>query len=306
MSLERDITEIRTLLETLLTESDLPPKTEQAIKAKVDKMPRTDALKFLEKLHPKVMGDEATPEEGAKYHFLKSRARSLKTKPDFKTANVRTLSDYGRMKSKTDYTEKPLPRELIYSIGNVKLGDDTLIFNMGAALDCPSNRLGMCQVTRGGGRCYATKAETHYQGDKSSAIRSRRLQGQQWRQFPVDDIASQMLEIIDKEGLTYVRLNESGDFSDQSDVDKASQLADLLKGRAIVYLYTARRDLDYSNVSDNLIINGSGYMVHNDFHFVPKEEFDKIPAKAHVCSGECPDCTLCKTAGGNVIYAEEH
>ena len=34
-----------------------------------------------------------------------------------------------------------------------------------------------------------------------------------------------------------------------------------------VYTYTARRDLDFSNVK-HLVVNGSGFMVHNNFTVV--------------------------------------
>lgn len=43
--------------------------------------------------------------------------------------------------------------------GNLKIGKDTLIFNMGSAEDCPSLKNGYCKV---GHRCYALKDEKIY------------------------------------------------------------------------------------------------------------------------------------------------
>jgi hypothetical protein len=45
-----------------------------------------------------------------------------------------------------------------------------------------------------------------------------------------------------------------------------------------VYTYTARKDLNYENISDNLVVNGSGFMVSNNFYVINKigEEFDKF------------------------------
>lgn len=289
-----------------LNESDLPVEKEKAIQASVGELNLEQSLREIEGLHAKLDAGSTSPEEGAKYHFLKMHIKKLGGKVPFKTHNVRVLSDYGRMKNKTDYTKKPLPKNLVYSKGNSKLGKDTMIFNMGAAIDCPSRKLGMCQVCLGKGVCYALKAEVQYQGDKSSAIRKRRTQGQQWKKFSVENLAGQMASAIEKYGIKYVRINESGDLADQSDVEKISQLADLLKGKAVVYMYTARKDLNFKKVSKNLVINGSGFKVHNDFHFVPKADFDKIPGDAKVCGGDCPNCTLCKTRGGETIYAKQH
>ena len=46
-----------------------------------------------------------------------------------------------------------------YTIGNKKIGNDTLIFNMGSATDCPSKKLGLCRHCD---KCYALKAERQY------------------------------------------------------------------------------------------------------------------------------------------------
>ena len=50
--------------------------------------------------------------------------------------------------------------------GNLKLGDDTIIFNMGPALTCPSKRLNLCPIYNESllvkAKCYAEKAEILY------------------------------------------------------------------------------------------------------------------------------------------------
>lgn len=328
-ALERKMREAQTYESFLmvLTESDVPKEIEDAIQAEVSQMNMKDSLAEMERLQaildtPDALTADDYPVDSVKYHFLKWHIKQLNAeerekakaagkeppaKMDLEQAKkLRFTSDYGVMKGPTDYTPRPMPKELIYAMGNLKLGEDTLIFNMGAAIDCPSRKMGMCQVCTGGGKCYALKTELYHKDDKGSAIRARRLQGKQWDKFSVEEIARQMTEIIEKHGIKYVRLNESGDFRHQDDVNKASQLADLLKGKAVVYMYTARRDLDYSNISDNLVVNGSGFMVDNEFKFVPAREFGNIQPDDNVCSGNCPTCDWCKVKRGKTVLIKQH
>ena len=102
--------------------------------------------------------------------------------------------------------------------------------------------------------------------------------------------------------LKFVRFSEDGDFRNQEDVDKLSEIAEGLKGQLVVYGYTSRKDLDFSKVSDNLIINGSGFMVHNEFKAV-----DTVPQGApFVCGGNCRGCNLCKEKRGIRILVKMH
>ena len=60
---------------------------------------------------------------------------------------------------KLTLSQIPLNRHI--SIGNKKLPKTTAIFNMGAATDCPSLELGLCQAFVGEKLvCYAMKAES--------------------------------------------------------------------------------------------------------------------------------------------------
>jgi hypothetical protein len=307
-----------------LYESSLDKAIEKDIKSKIEKLNKEESIAKLKKLHDKVIAKQSSAEEGAEYHFLKMHIKALikdevkkqgkKTVindiskfMDFKPVSVRVLSDYGHMKNLEDYTKKPMPLKLLHSISNAKLGKDTMIFNMGSATDCASRKKGMCQVCVGGGKCYALKAEIQYSGDTSSAIRKRRLQGEQWKSFSIDNLAKQFKDIANAHSEVYfLRINESGDFNNQEDIDKASMLADKLKGVVTVYMYTARKDLDFSDLSSNLVINGSGFMIDNEFRFIPKKHIKDIKPTDTVCSGDCPNCTYCKEKKKRVIKIKEH
>jgi hypothetical protein len=113
--------------------------------------------------------------------------------------------------------------------GNHKLGDDTAIFNMCAAADCPSKKLGLCKVIEKGITCYADKAERIYKSVKAY----RRCQQDYWSTTPARTIAQDIVKRIKARRKTtrYFRFNESGDFNDQRDVTKLSEVSRILKNK---------------------------------------------------------------------------
>jgi hypothetical protein len=176
--------------------------------------------------------------------------------------------------------------------GNSKLPKTTAIFNICSATDCPSVKLGLCQAYKNGKCiCYALKAEMQYH---HVVLPFRRRQEKVWDSLSGEDFAWEFITIIDRRrtATTALRLNESGDFRSQADVNKASEIARVLSHRGIVvYGYTARKDLDFSNVHPNLVINGSGFKVHGEFRMVMSKA-DK-PEGYGMCCGDCRKCKRC-------------
>ncbi len=196
--------------------------------------------------------------------------------------------------------------KLKYSIGrNRKVGSDTVIINICSAHDCPARKKGLCQLPSDV-KCYALKAERY-----PNVINFRKEQEKVWDELSAEEIAEEIKKLKGKEykdtytkeknKLKYVRLNEAGDFRNQDDVDKASKIAELLKGILKVYTYTARSDLDFSETSSNLVVNGSGFMVDNEFKAV--EEIDESKTK---CNGDCRECDLCKNSNKKKIQVRYH
>lgn len=180
--------------------------------------------------------------------------------------------------------------------GNHKLGDDTAIFNMGTATDCPSRKRGLCEVSNQGIKCYALKAEQQYPKTVPAA---RERQKEYWQTHSASEITTDFLRKIvrrRKETL-YLRFNESGDFESQSDVTKLSLVADgLLSAEGIrTYGYTARRDLDFSGAK--FLVKGSGHDVGNNGKTIVIGPKDIVPAGFLECPGGkkgCSRCNLCK------------
>lgn len=191
-----------------------------------------------------------------------------------------------------------------FSIGNLKLGKDTIIFNITSAMECPSAKLGLCQVPAG--KCYALKAERMY----PSARGHRAFQTQYWDSHTPEEIAEDIRKIISRKRkvkIKYFRLSESGDFRDQADVEKFFKIASLVP-EIKFYAYTARKDLDFSNAPDNCTINGTEFMAHNKIHIVPKKEFEKMKEekKPFLCKKDCRICALCKSKRGIEIIFPLH
>ena len=183
--------------------------------------------------------------------------------------------------------------------GNFKIGKDTFILNITSATDCESMRLGLCDI---GAKCYALKAEKQY---KVSCLGARRDNTKIFDAMSAREIAADIVGRAarkKKHKIKYMRFSESGDFRTQADVKKISTIADKLAPHGItIYGYTARRDLDYSRVSSNMVINGSGFMLSNQFTAAKDTS-----GAAIVCPMDCKTCDICKLPRGAKITVPMH
>jgi len=186
---------------------------------------------------------------------------------------------------------------LEYSNGNLKIGKDTLIFNMSSATDCTSKKLGMCSIKH---KCYAMKSERMYK----NVLPYRRRQQETWKKQTPTEMALELEKLISRKRkkIEYVRFSEAGDFESQKDVEKLKLFAGLLKN-VIFYGYTARQDLEFKNLPDNLIINGSGFMVDNKIVLV---ENKYLYSHSNPCEMDCRNCSLCKEKKGIEIAIPIH
>jgi hypothetical protein len=192
---------------------------------------------------------------------------------------------------------------ILCSKGNLKVGKDTIIMNITPATDCMSRRLGLCQVPPNA--CYALRAEKQY----PSVLPYRRRQTDRWDELTAEEIAEDLKVIAKRARKTpvkFVRMQESGDFRHHGDLQKMNRIADLLSGVLRVYTYTAREDLFRSpvRISPNLVINGSGFMVDNNFKVVNKDQLQPGPKCRGIKGGGCFGCLLCKTKGKKTIQEE--
>jgi hypothetical protein len=187
----------------------------------------------------------------------------------------------------------------LISFGNKKLPEDTAIFNMNPAFECPSEKLGLCDIAK---ICYAKKAERRY----PSVFPYRKRQAEAWQNLSAEDFASQFISVAAKKQVTKLRLSESGDFESQEDVVKAEKIAKILSDNGIrMYTYTARKDLDFSFVR-YLVINGSGFSADGVIHtFLAVDSFSGKKGVAK-CIADCKKCSLCANKSKLTIEALKH
>lgn len=202
------------------------------------------------------------------------------------------LTDTESFLTETEYKEI----KAHVSFGNSKLPKTTMIFNMGAAHDCPSDALGLCENSK---ICYAKAAERQYHKTCPSY---RRRQESIWKKYSAEQLAEAFLKIIRAKRIKVdaFRFNESGDFWSQDCVDKLSFIAGDLKGDfgIITYGYTARKDLDFFATTFHVL--GSNFLLDGEFRTVDH------PSGYHpICLGDCKKCTLCQGFDG-VIEVVKH
>jgi hypothetical protein len=190
-----------------------------------------------------------------------------------------------------------------YRRGNMKLGKDTLILNMGPASRCPSREKHLCEITNQGKKCYALKAEQLYKG----CLPFRQAQQTQWQTMSARKIADRIGDVIAhsrKPQVRFLRFSEAGDFAAQKDVQKMDQLAGMLKREQgiVTYGYTARRDLNLKH--RHMVLSCSGFFkpgCDNKFTGV-----SKISPGALECPGDCRICDYCKVKHGGSIENKFH
>lgn len=192
--------------------------------------------------------------------------------------------------------------DILFTQGNHKLPKTTAIINITSAHDCPAKQHKMCPIPFN--LCYALKAERSY---RPEVLPYRRCQAKIWPLASPELIAEAIMAksfrcTINR--ITLLRFSESGDFRNQYDVDKMSRIAYILNYAKIkVYGYTARSDLNFSRVDDNMIVNGSNTMIHNKYTAIPKKE---LKGHKFICPGNCRICSICSERAGRTIYAGIH
>ena len=233
--------------------------------------------------------------------YNKFRARIDKLLSDFNIQDIYTF------KNTLDaiYNNPKTTLRQLTSRGNRKVGFDTLIFNMGPAYNCPSEKLGLCKVAD---KCYAKKAENQYW---ITAGHKRHEQEKYWLSVTAEQFVTELVDIVKKAHIPikYLRFNESGDFHTQDCVDKLVKIAKLSAislPKLVIYTYTARSDLDFTEAlkQPNLVINGSGFMLDNNFSIAKTNK--ELKSGDRICGGDCSICSYCKVKQHNIIKVKIH
>lgn len=173
-----------------------------------------------------------------------------------------------------------------FKLGNHKIGEDTIIFNMTSGHDCPNRN--KCDIK---GNCYAVADEKLWK----TPLDFRRRQNAFWDHTTIDQFIAAIP--IPK----YFRFSEAGDFRTQVDVDRMTIVAKELKKKGITtYGYTNSDYLDFSELMKVAVVNGHGFMLNNKTVIKKKAADGDL-----ICPGDCRDCDWCKVASNKTIVFEK-
>lgn len=152
----------------------------------------------------------------------------------------------------------------LFSLGNAKLSDDTMIINFTSALECPS--ITVCPMTQKS--CYAVAGETRFADTRRKNLKvqnlwraamSKAISGDKTAIDKIFSIARLYVETLNakkddgsykyKKPLRFVRFNEAGDFPTQSIVNAAADFAAFAKEYGIICMaYTANKRLNFKAI----------------------------------------------------------
>lgn len=193
---------------------------------------------------------------------------------------------------------------LPYSIGNSKIGADTLVFNCSPALLCPADLKGYCENCNS---CYAKNNEVTY----GNPFVRNLLSFKKLLTIDIDTIIKATLKAIRidkrvKDGFKakeciFIRINSNGDILDDimlKAVDKFvfSLIEAKTNNLQIAYSYTHNKDLDL-NLSSNIVFNLSFKGSETAKRCITAYSWDKKyldNSKYIICNGKCKNCSYCK------------
>lgn len=193
---------------------------------------------------------------------------------------------------------------LPYSIGNNKIGNDTLVFNCSTALLCPSALKGHCDVCKA---CYAVNNEVTYGLPFVRNLLSlKRLLTVDIEVLAINTIKMISTDNTKKDGkkakeTLFIRFNSNGDILDNkmlSDVNKFAKMLikDSSNSLKICYTYTHNKDIDV-NIADSITFNLSYKTNKQVKKTIVAFKFDKKylnSSKYVICNGKCFNCPYCK------------
>lgn len=193
---------------------------------------------------------------------------------------------------------------LPYSIGNSKIGADTLIFNCSPALLCCSDLKGYCENCN---CCYAKNNEVTY----GNPFVRNLLSFKKLLTIDIDIIINETLKAISsdrtqKDGFKpkdclFIRINSNGDILDDIMLKAIDKFVfNLIEAKTnnlrIAYSYTHNKDLDL-NLSQNIVFNLSFKGSETAKRCITAYSWNKKyldNSKYIICNGECKNCSYCK------------
>lgn len=190
---------------------------------------------------------------------------------------------------------------LVISVGNDKIGEDTLICDVSCALDCYCRLKGYCDITSD---CYALALEKFRVGKLLKNV----LSASRWLSTSLSEKIDSFEELVKKGNgsVKYIRFNAYGDFFDLESLKTAFTIANYFYREYGIrtYFYTHNKELESYIIKhyakDDYFVCNFSYPVDNEKQTIAVEIKDirkyLNDDRYIICIGECHYCPYCKMA----------
>lgn len=231
--------------------------------------------------------------------ILEYRIELIKLKPEKGLKNVTNF------RRKGSWAIKNLEPKLHVSFGNLKLPKTTCIVNLGTWLNCSGRKKGFCELCK---VCYDKSPEVRFK----QRTKDRLEQEIFWRSSNANTFAKALIQEISKHKKTnLIRWAEVGEIRNQNDLKKIIDVSDIVFNELGIksYIYTHNKNLDFDIERPNLTINGSGFMVDNEYKVVKdkEKEFNNLDdlSNKRECICDCNHCSYCSKKQHFTLIEEE-
>ena len=206
----------------------------------------------------------------------------------------RGLSNVESFKEKYQKAFDEMYAKPYIAFGNEKVPKTTAIYNIGTWFLCEGRLKGFCELHE---VCYAKCREI-----MGSTIKSRLNNYYFWKTNDAKTIAMfisysiQSKQFSEEDKINLLRFNEVGEFENQEDLEKMVEVSNIVYQQTGVksYTYTHNRELDFNIDRPHLTINGSGFMIDNQFTVVKPSEYKRY-VENHNCFECLQKCEMCNS-----------
>ena len=222
------------------------------------------------------------------------------------------LTNVDGFKEKVMWALNNLNPQFHFICGNAKLPKSTMIINLGTWFNCPGRKEEFCEICT---ECYDKSPEVRFK----ERIKDRLEHEITFRGLNTIELIYIIEHNIRKWNKTHrikiknIRWSEVGDLRNQDDLNKVINISNQIYEDLGIksYIYTHNQSLNFwSKERPGLVINGSGFMVDNEYRVLPKEqienEFNNLNdlSNKRECICDCTQCNRCLEKNGFILIEE--
>lgn len=221
----------------------------------------------------------------------------------------RGLKNVKNFRKKGIWALKNMNPKLHVTYGNAKLPKTTCIVNLGTWLNCSGRKEGFCEICK---ECYDKSPEVRFKERTKDRLEQevfwRTLNAKTFGLILAREIANHNNKTKNKVNL--IRWAEVGEIRNQEDLIKIRDVSNIINELLGIksYIYTHNKNLDFDIDRPNLTINGSGFMVDNEYRVVKdkEEEFNNLSdlSNKRDCVCDCTICSYCSKKDSFILVEE--